>query len=367
MGWVIALAVIALLGNLYLFSGYNVRGDVAEFIVAVAVIADILVIFGIFYAVFSKIQSNKQAKENKRIASITEKINNIITANTPSKIISVHNGTYVSIPEKFINKDVFLSISHFRKGFDENVRKCLEINDKLLNFLSCPNCKSVEEKLEYLEANINEIQSLKLQSNELVSKIERTKFSFPKGQNLQLTINQAMLLLLKIKKCECDNVDINKIVSKKKPIDISLFDYKDSIVTFKIDKNYYCMIEDSIVVFDKNGYFSTVLNISAFTIDVEKKTSNICLINGKSYSNHQYIDSDSKLLHQGRTNNTWVHTCVDGSPDLRYNYNPKVDKRIDTYEYGIITIGVANCSLRFFVSSQTAIKAFEELKNILSH
>ena len=32
MGWVVAILIVALLGNLYLFSGYDVDGDIATFI-----------------------------------------------------------------------------------------------------------------------------------------------------------------------------------------------------------------------------------------------------------------------------------------------------------------------------------------------
>ena len=69
MGWVIALIIVALFGNFYLFSGYDVKGDVAEFIVAIAIIADILVIFAIAYSIYSSIQAKKQAseKENTKV------------------------------------------------------------------------------------------------------------------------------------------------------------------------------------------------------------------------------------------------------------------------------------------------------------
>lgn len=52
MVWVIA--IIAILGNLYLFSGYDVEGDLAVFMVGVALIADVFVVYSIIKALVSK-------------------------------------------------------------------------------------------------------------------------------------------------------------------------------------------------------------------------------------------------------------------------------------------------------------------------
>lgn len=45
MVWIIA--IIAILGNLYLFGGYDVEGDLAVFMVGVALIADAFVVYSI--------------------------------------------------------------------------------------------------------------------------------------------------------------------------------------------------------------------------------------------------------------------------------------------------------------------------------
>ncbi len=52
MVWIIA--IIAILGNLYLFSGYDVKGDLAVFMVGVALIADVFVVYSIIKALVSK-------------------------------------------------------------------------------------------------------------------------------------------------------------------------------------------------------------------------------------------------------------------------------------------------------------------------
>lgn len=52
MVWVIA--IIAILGNLYLFSGYDVEGGLATFMVGVALCADAFLVYSIFKAILSK-------------------------------------------------------------------------------------------------------------------------------------------------------------------------------------------------------------------------------------------------------------------------------------------------------------------------
>ena len=52
MGWIIA--IIAILGNLYLFSGYDVEGDLAVFMVGIALIADVFVVYSIIKALVAK-------------------------------------------------------------------------------------------------------------------------------------------------------------------------------------------------------------------------------------------------------------------------------------------------------------------------
>ena len=57
MGWVV-WGIIALLGNLYLFSGYNVEGGLAEFMVGVGLLFDVFLIYFIGKMIYAKIQYN---------------------------------------------------------------------------------------------------------------------------------------------------------------------------------------------------------------------------------------------------------------------------------------------------------------------
>lgn len=69
MGWVVAILIVALLGNLYLFSGYDVDGDLATFMVGIAVLVDLLIIGYIIYLIVDKIKSKAKDVNNANISA----------------------------------------------------------------------------------------------------------------------------------------------------------------------------------------------------------------------------------------------------------------------------------------------------------
>lgn len=74
---IVAILIVALLGNSYLFSGYSVEGDVAVFMVGVAILADLFIVGCIIYMVFDKIKSkvsdiSKNNLSNKKALVIEE-------------------------------------------------------------------------------------------------------------------------------------------------------------------------------------------------------------------------------------------------------------------------------------------------------
>lgn len=114
-----------------------------------------------------------------------------------------------------------------------------------------------------------------------------------------------------------------------------------------------------ILVFDNTGVFSTAIDPSALKVMIQRKTTSVTVNNGTVASN-QYIADDSKCLSRGTTRSTWLHTCRDGSPDLRYSYNPRLEYRTDTYEYVVVEFIIADKKVLFSVSSGTAGDAFEK-------
>ncbi len=86
------------------------------------------------------------------------------------------------------------------------------------------------------------------------------------------------------------------------------------------------------------------------------------------YSSKPKIYDDTKIITKDIPHNTWLHTCRDGSPDLRYSYNP-----MHTYytqqEYYIecsFDLDICGCKLKYEISSFDNCEALEKAINAYS-
>ena len=79
MGWVVAILIVALLGNLYLFSGYDVDGDIATFMVGIAVLVDLLIIGYVIYLIVDKLKSKARDVSNAHVSSKKQEVINELT------------------------------------------------------------------------------------------------------------------------------------------------------------------------------------------------------------------------------------------------------------------------------------------------
>lgn len=113
-----------------------------------------------------------------------------------------------------------------------------------------------------------------------------------------------------------------------------MFSYSSNPIIIKLDDFYYCLFTNIILVFDKNGIYTTVLDPSAFRISVKRMRA--------EYIWHENIDSDSKSIKFKQSRNY-------GSYD------------VDGFEYGIITICIANQHVTFTVSSSSALDKCEAI------
>lgn len=85
MGWVVAILIIALLGNLYLFSGYDVDGDIATFMVGIAVLVDLLIIGYVIYLIVDKLKSKARDVSNAHVSSKKQEVINELTEQLKQK------------------------------------------------------------------------------------------------------------------------------------------------------------------------------------------------------------------------------------------------------------------------------------------
>ena len=156
------------------------------------------------------------------------------------------------------------------------------------------------------------------------------------------------------------NDELHYLVTDIRPKDLDLFEFESMPITILFFPFYFCLFGNVILVFDKKGVFSIALDPSALRIDIKRESID-CMIQNGNFPRDKFADTDSKCLNIGDEWHTWKYTCIDGSPDLRYHSNYRINIQNNKYEYGIITLSIVSKTATINVSSEDAINAFELL------
>ena len=363
MGWVV-LGIIALLGNLYLFSGYNVEGGLAEFMVGVGLLFDVFLIYFIGKMIYAKIQSNIQeekarrtALENQRIADLKNRISQIADRYKPKEILWVPMGDPISIKPELINQDVVVSVRQYKRNISDLIGRYRKIGSCISGVMECSGIESLEHQFEYLRMNESKLSQLKCESDQIYRDIISRKVQLLNEDTYVLNVlHKAFDLLKASKKCISDKMNISDFIVDKKPEELGIFSYQCDPIVLCVNSVYFCLFSRVILVFDANGRFSTALDPTAISISVTRRTDSVYISGSTNSIYHKYIDTDSKKVQEGQTTSHWLYSNKDGSPDLRRSHNPLIQSRTDVYEYGVVTISVAGTSIAFTVSSQAAIE-----------
>lgn len=143
-------------------------------------------------------------------------------------------------------------------------------------------------------------------------------------------------------------VEMKYFRSQTKPVMLHLMDY------------CFCIFSKMILVFTLEGRFVTALQRSCFRVNVQRDRERAYFnLETQSYSSNA-VGTDSKCIDKGEERHTWLHTCKDGSMDLRYRNNYRINYRYDTMEYGRIRFSVADFTEEFKFSAEQAILAAEK-------
>lgn len=285
----------------------------------------------------------------------------MITYYSPRKSISLQKSQHPKVEVALVNKEVVFTVNQYKDNLRNSISKCNEIDQAIKNILSCVDCCNVDEKLNYLSEKTEELQRLKSESDMLHGEIAKRKIKLlNEDGNLLFLVKKSLTTLFSSKKCVIEGLNLKELICDEKPLDLEFFDYKYAPAILRIGKFLYCLFSNVILVFDENGVFATAIDPTALEIKVERVSVDVWVRNN-TLPSHQYLDVDSKCIVQGTTRRTWAHTCRDGSPDLRYSYNPIIEYRTDKYEYGKITISILGSMISLSLSSDVATNAFERI------
>lgn len=309
-----------------------------------------------------KLQKELIENENKRIAKIKKEITLIRKTYRPDCIKFQPKGSDFKTLKKNLNNDIISAVQKVKESMILVINECNNIDTSINQILKCQDMESVDEKYNYLISQKDQLEMLKSKSNTIRNDILKNKIRLLKEDvDIIDKFKNAFSCLLSSEKIKTNISPISLMVCNEKPKELSLFIYEKEPLILLLKQFYFCIFGYVTLVFDKDGFFSTALNTGVLSIEINRLTEDV-LVQNNFKPKTKYVASDSKLLETGSTQTTWLHTCLDGSPDLRYRNNTRTDYRTDTYEYGKIEFDISGVKLICTVSSKEAIDAFEILK-----
>ena len=358
------LVIVLIIGNLFLFSGavFDDLSDngIAWFFVIGAIAMDIYFIYLIAQSVSKSREQQRVAAENNRVAEVTRKVEALINKYTMMRLNANRTVVQFQIAPDLVNKEVVFTVNSYKDRMAAIYNRYSLITNEINRILACTDCISVDEKYSHLISCEDKLKQLKEEGDSCLSQLSSYKIEILNdNRDLLFEIKLAFRYLLNSKKCQSDSLTIKEFITPDKPNDLMLFKYENEPVILFWEQYYFCLFSNVILVFDKLGVFATAIDSSALRVVVKRETTSVTVSNGTAGSN-QYIADDSKCISQGITRSTWLHTCRDGSPDLRYSYNPRLEYRTDTYEYVVIEFVIADKKVSFSASSGTVGDAFEK-------
>lgn len=245
---------------------------------------------------------------------------------------------------------------------EEQEQKIIELRSKIQEILYCNGYVTDERKLEYLKEKEPELRTLKEelldaqkpQNNRKIVLNEMTTEELEDIRNSIVEIGKSQ------KVRNMGNLDWKTVTEMSIPIELKYFQFQTKPVMLHLMDYCFYIFSKTILVFTLEGKFVTALQRSCFRVNVQRDRERAYFnLETQSYSSNA-VGTDSKCIDKGEERHTWLHTCKDGSMDLRYRNNYRINYRYDTMEYGRIRFSVADFMEEFKFSAEQAVLAAEK-------
>lgn len=391
----VILVIIIVLGNLLLFSG-AMGGDLKDNSIAwFLVIASIIIEFVGLIAILSdrskkadlkEQQSNNKTESNRKERHDLESKNNTsvsakkdtrepdkihdglskVDRDLLDKIRQRHNVPKVpslnkikvdSIVETLKDYqciEVNVAVNRCFNSKQRTIKELAELKKELDEILNCPNCKSDQERIKYLQCEEQHIREIKSDYTEKYHYLDKQKvILLSKNRDSFLQLKRAFIEILTSQKAISDiGLSLPEFVNIDSPLPDSTFSTDYLSIKLDFTKYQFYLLPDVILVYNKEA-FLTAINPVSLIINIQDKQKNIST-RSTNHGAWEYSDkiiaSDSKLVSQGDERRTWLHTRVDGWPDLRYSYNPEIKYRTDVYSFSEINIQIGGYKYTYSLS-----------------
>lgn len=354
-----------------------------------------LICFGIYAA--STSNNNSSMTSNVQRAPSNYNVQNIVAKGESSSAVS---SGLLKVSSNQLNKsmmDNYSSKIQLRKKMKESIEKLKEdqrnidktievmkkkqcdINEckgkpiftskKKWRVLKQPEIDSLDQEIIKLEKERKEKEREITQINKQIDKVRFNIF-----EESNAAFEKIKVAFEKIKKsCMVSgmpNLISSSISASRRDADFKYVNYKTVPYGLLLDNYRFYFFPNGIWVFEGNARLVGIYKPKALQGSFETKET-LKQSYYSSYSREPAVYDDTKIITKDIPHHTWLHTCKDGSPDMRYSYNP-----MRTYytkqEYYVecsFDLDICGCKLKYTISSldnceilENAIKDYAKIK-----
>jgi hypothetical protein len=371
----VVLAIFAFWGNIVMFTGMLIGGlpeelegnSAAALMVLVALIVDGYIL----WLICKVIKAHQESKE--RVRKAEEAAKEKATQNKIDVFCAQYRKEWetksferlnvYAFEDAAINIEMIRCVNQLLKDMNRIDNYVINFNNQIEEILCRNNFSSAEKRWRYLQENEKTLNLLMEKNRKLVSKRDNLKIDISTERSEAINkLREAFVELQNSKKKKIEDLhsfDVQRYgaLAQNLPKDLIYFNSECEPICLRGDDYQFYIYPNVILVFDQEGYFVTALASTELKFDVKRMTERVFISNNKFHS--EKVDADSRCIEEGKKSVTWLHTKVNGRPDLRYSYNPMIESHTDVMEYGRVEISVVGLHMTIDFSSQAAINAFE--------
>lgn len=360
-------AFVFLVGELFLFSGQfreeMAGNEVASFCAFIALIFNVVFVGMLIKGIIKSAEESRERKEQEHRKQIQDEISEIVKQYTVQEDATKNNVPSITkIDNPLVDSEVVFCVKTYIREAEEQEQKIIELRAKIQKILNYNNYVTDERKLEYLKEKEPELRTLKEELLDAQKPQDNRKIVLNETTSEELEdIRNSIVESGKSQKVRnMGNLDWKTVTEVSMPVELKYFRSQTKPVMLHLMDYCFCIFSKTILVFTLEGRFVTALQRSCFRVNVQRDRERAYFnLETQSYSSNA-VGKDSKCIDKGEERHTWLHTCKDGSMDLRYRNNYRINYRYDTMEYGRIRFSVADFTEEFKFSAEQAILAAEK-------
>ena len=360
-------AFVFLVGELFLFSGQfreeMAGNEVASFCAFIALIFNVVFVGMLIKGIIKSAEESRERKEQEHRKQIQDEISEIVKQYTVQEDATKNNVPSITkIDNPLVDSEVVFCVKTYIREAEEQEQKIIELRAKIQKILNYNNYVTDERKLEYLKEKEPELRTLKEELLDAQKPQDNRKIVLNETTSEELEdIRNSIVESGKSQKVRnMGNLDWKTVTEVSMPVELKYFRSQTKPVMLHLMDYCFCIFSKTILVFTLEGRFVTALQRSCFRVNVQRDRERAYFnLETQSYSSNA-VGTDSKCIDKGEERHTWLHTCKDGSMDLRYRNNYRINYRYDTMEYGRIRFSVADFTEEFKFSAEQAILAAEK-------